>query len=450
MKKDVFWGYASQFLQYGSALLVLPLLLRELSSAELGVWYIFMTISVLANMLDMGFSPTLARNVSYVLSGAKHLQKDGYEVIQRSDEKELEVDYGLLRSIISASKRIFFLIALATLILLAAPGTLYILNVTRGEVANEVVLQAWSVFICATALNLFFKYYTPLLQGRSLFGQLYKSNALASLAFVAVTAALLKVGLGLLAIAHGYLVSALLGRWLSHRYLYDATFKAKLAHAPKHGPGTLEVFWLMWHNAWRLGCGAIGAFLILRANTLLSSIYLGLEATATYALSMQVFAILQSVSTVVFNTQLPKLAQYRVQNQREALLKTMERGIASALSIFLFGALILLWQGAPLIKLIGGHTELLPPFLLAWMAGMMFLELNHSLSAGVIVTGNKVPFVKPAILSGCFIVFLSWLGLKYGGLGITGLIGAQFFVQIAYNNWKWPLLIYKEFYVRRT
>ncbi len=442
MKKDIFWGYASQFLQYGAALLVLPLLLKKLTSAELGVWYVFMTISALVSMLDMGFTPTLTRNVSYVLGGAKRLQKNGYEVCEAAGE----VDYGLLKVLIDTAKRIFLAIAAAVLILLSFFGSVYVLHVTSSGIDRGTVLLAWGVFVIATVINIYYKFYTPLLQGRSLFVSFYKSSTYSNLGFVATTAVLLQAGMGLLAVALGFLVSALLGRWLSSRYCYDTDFRARLAEASASIVSSREVFDMMWHNSWRLGLGVIGAFLILRANTLLASVYLGLETTAAYALTLQVFSALQSVSTVVFSIQLPKLVHHRVRNERKKLTKTMEFGLGYALGVFAIGVMLIVWFGSPLIQQIGGNTELLPAPLLAWVGLMMFLELSHSIAAGIIVTGNQVPFVKPALLSGVAIVSLSWWGLHFFGLGVSWLIASQFVVQLAYNNWQWPLRVYREFY----
>ena len=442
MKKDVFWGYLSQFLQYGAALLVLPLLLRKLSSAELGVWYVFMTISALVSMLDMGLTPTLSRNVSYALSGVKRLQKNGFEVVAQADS----VDYGMLRAMISASRSIFFWISVIALILLVLPGSVYILRVAEDQIEPHRVLYAWAIFVLASVINLFYKCYTPLLQGSGKFTEFYKSNAVANLGFVVVSAVLLQANLGLLAVALGYLASALLGRWLSWRYFYDESFKAHLDRAPTAAVGKVEVLGVLWHNAWRLGLCVIGAFFILRANTLLASVYLGLATTAAYALTLQVFAVVQSVSTVVFNVQLPKLARYRVTDQHQLFRQTMEQGLGKSLGLFTMGTLLLVWLGAPLIQAIGGKTQLLPVPLLAWVGLMTLLELSHSLAAGVITTGNQVPFVKPALLSGLAVVLSSWVGLHYGGYSLVWLIGSQFAVQLAYNNWKWPWMIYKEFY----
>lgn len=440
MKKDIFWGYFSQFLQYGAALLVLPILLRRLSSAELGVWYVFMTISALVNMLDMGFTHTLARNVSYVMGGARHLLKTGYQVTNTPGE----VDYGLLKAIIKSSQRIFLGIALLALLLLASVGSWYIVRISHGQMDQRALLEAWGIFVAATVINLYYKYFTPLLQGRELFVGLYKATTIANLGFVAVTLILLYAGAGLRGVAVGFLSSALLGRWLCWHFFFDAGFRQRMAAVAAAQLPIREIFLLLWHNAWRMGVGVIGTFLILRANTLLASVYLGLEATATYALTLQVFTVLQSIASVAFTIQQPQLAKLRVKNDRSAMVNTIEIGLASSLGLFLVGAAVLIGLGNPLIEMIAGHTELLPRPLLAWLALTIFLELNHSLAATVIVTGNRVPFVKAAVGSGVAIFIMSWYGLKYGQQQIGWLIASQFVVQLAYNNWKWPLQMARE------
>lgn len=439
MKKDILWGYLSQFLQYGASLLVLPLLLRKLSSPELGVWYVFMTISAFVTMLDLGFTPTLARNVSYVMGGARQLLKDGYALVDQGSD----VDYSLLKAIMKAARRIFLCIAVLALLILLLPGTWYILYVTQGQLDQRMVLTAWGVFLIATVINLYFKYYTPLLQGRGLYAEFYKSSALANLAFIAVTAILLQADVGLLGVACGFLVSALLGRWLSWHYFYDKQFKARLGQAIDSSIDVMKIFQVLWHNAWRLGLGVLGAFFILRANTLLSSAYLGLATTAAYALTLQVYSVMQSISTVVFSVQQPALARYRLANQHVQLLQAVKIGLGSAVALFVLGSIVLLISGDWMIKLIGANTMLLPLPLLALIGLMVLLELIHSLAAGVIVSGNRVPFVKPALFSGALIFCLSWCGLKYGG-GVAWLIAVQLLVQLAYNNWKWPWVMYQE------
>ena len=72
-RRDIIWSYASYILQTGAGLLILPIILNKLPSNELAVWYIFLSITALVNLLDFGLQPTIMRNVSYIYSGARHI-----------------------------------------------------------------------------------------------------------------------------------------------------------------------------------------------------------------------------------------------------------------------------------------------------------------------------------------------------------------------------------------
>lgn len=439
LSRDALWGYLSQGLQYGAALLVLPLLLRSLTGPELGIWYVFLAIASFASLLDFGFTPTLARNVSYVSSGSRHLLAHGYEVVEEGGS----VDYDLLDGVITTSRSFYAYLALATLVVLATVGTLYIESIS-GPLENKMSLWlSWGLFVAATVLQLYFKYFTPILQGRGLFVEYYKATALSNLAFIAATALLLLMGLGLFAVSFGYLTSALVGRQLSWYYLRNQEFYAELRSASWRGNRS-DLFRILFHNAWRMGVGVLGAFLILRANTMLASSYLGLEVTATYALSLQITTAVQSMALVVVSVQLPRLTQLRIAGNLEEMRALLIRTGAQSVAFHLLGVAALVAAGSPLIRLIGGNSDLLPRDLLAWIGLMSLLELIHTIAASIILTGNRVPFIGAALVSGLLILASSWVGLSHYGQSVAWLIGCQFAVQLAYNNWYWPWYVMRE------
>lgn len=90
-----------------------------------------------------------------------------------------------------------------------------------------------------------------------------------------------------------------------------------------------------------------------------------------------------------------------------------------------------------MLGFVGSDTKLIPwPMLLTF--GLIYLfELNHSIAATYLTTINKVPFVNAALISGISIAVLAIL--LADSFGIIGLIIAQGVVQLAYNNWKWPI-----------
>lgn len=73
------------------------------------------------------------------------------------------------------------------------------------------------------------------------------------------------------------------------------------------------------------------------------------------------------------------------------------------------------------------------------------LDSNQANFAGMILIDNKVPFVKSAIISGVLVVLFNYLLLKYTNLGLMSVVLAQFVVQLAYNNWKWPKVVLDEY-----
>jgi hypothetical protein len=81
----------------------------------------------------------------------------------------------------------------------------------------------------------------------------------------------------------------------------------------------------------------------------------------------------------------------------------------------------------------------LSPSALLVFGVIIFLELNHSIFGLFITASNHVPFYKAALLAGAAI--LSFSAVLVGELGVWSLILVQGGVQLAYNNWRWPLAV---------
>ena len=78
---DVIWNYAATFLKIAASALLLPFILRMMPSEMVGIWIVFMAITAFASLLDFGFNPSFARNITYIFSGVKVLKINGFESI---------------------------------------------------------------------------------------------------------------------------------------------------------------------------------------------------------------------------------------------------------------------------------------------------------------------------------------------------------------------------------
>ena len=92
-KKDVLWGYISLLLVQGINVILLPVIVRYLNFAELGVWYTFTSLYGLAMLIDFGFQTIITRNISYLWSGAQSIKSIGFEVVGDIDKNKSTLFY---------------------------------------------------------------------------------------------------------------------------------------------------------------------------------------------------------------------------------------------------------------------------------------------------------------------------------------------------------------------
>jgi hypothetical protein len=163
-----------------------------------------------------------------------------------------------------------------------------------------------------------------------------------------------------------------------------------------------------------------------------------------YGITMQVIGILSSLAGVYYNSYIPKITQLRTINNNNQLKAIFYKGSIIQLSVFIIGGLAFVLFGNYALDLINSQTKFLGAGMLTVALIISFLERNHILAAGFLLAKNEVPFFKASILSGGATIILLWIFLDFIHWGVWGLILTQGIVQLAYQNWKWPLVLLKE------
>jgi hypothetical protein len=113
--------------------------------------------------------------------------------------------------------------------------------------------------------------------------------------------------------------------------------------------------------------------------------------------------------------------------------------------VFIIGGFILAFIGPLLFSALKSNIALPATYIILLYVVVMMLEANHSYFSTIIVIGNSVPFVWISLMTGGLIILGSFISLYYTNLGILGLVLVQGGVQGAYNNWKWPKVVCKDF-----
>lgn len=431
--KDLIWGYGAQILNIGAGLILLPVVLKYLPSNDIGLWFVFITLASLSQLLELGFIPTLARNVAYIYSGAQTLARTGLVVSQASSDG---VNLKLLAELEGSAKEVSRVIALVAAVVLLGGGGLYVDSLLESTQSRSASIVAWVLFSTGYIVNFYFGYYNGLIQGR---GDITRANKVVILhrgVFIALGIFSVIAGYGLIGLGLSSLVASILGRYAAVYYYY----KGRVVNVP-NGVKTSskrkrELIQILWHNSSRLGLVQVGAFLIQRANVLIASSFLGLSMAANYGLTVTLLMTIFNVAMVFSNISSPHFSSLHHSGNTKSVAGYLGQVVLLSWAVFLVGFIGLAMFGRDLFLFIGSGSSLIPPLEFFLLGLIVLLELNHSVAATYITTKNTVPFVASSLLSGGAIFLSGLLSVQY--FGVLGLVMSQGIVQLAYNNWKWP------------
>jgi O-antigen/teichoic acid export membrane protein len=423
---------------------LLPFILRVFPQETVAIWTIFTIVISLTGLLDFGFNPSFARNISYVVSGVKELKATGYHIVESHNS---DIDYSLFKGLINAMRWFYARAAAVLFVLLATAGTYYMHIVLRtySDSHSEVYI-AWAVLVALNAYSLYTMYYESLMQGKGLIKRAKQIKVVGQSVYLAVAVALILLRFNLIAVVSAQALSILIIRILSCRTIYTPAFKQRLQSVKAQA--RKEILKPIYPNAVKVGLTGLGSFLVVRASVIMGSLYLPLDAIASYGITIQIVAIISSVAGVYFATYQPKIVQHRVHNNNTAIKQLYVKGCVLLFCTFAAGGAALVLLGEWALNVIGSQTPLLSKSFIVVALVVYLLETNHGNAGGILLTKNEVPYFKAALFSGAFTVILLFVFLEYTHLGVWGLLLAQGIAQGCYQNWKWPMEVAKELRVR--
>lgn len=433
--RDIIWNYVGTVTSMASNFLLIPMLLAFLSTEQIGLWYVFVALEGFSNLLEFGFTATLARNILYVLSGARRLTKEGCDY----SSVEEDVDWHLMRAVLRTSKAIYAIMGAIALVLSVTAGTAYVSGVTGGF-SVEGSLPSWCVFVVAIFTNLYFLYCLTFLRGVGDVAGENKAKTLARLLQLALTAILLVAGLKLLAAAIGFLVYSMLLRVIAnsefqkHREVKEGI---RSDEAPVTKGEMRSVLGTVSFVAWRDGVVSLALYGATQATSLLSSAFLGLVQTATYSVMLQFATAIYNLSSTYMRSCFPTFQASHVSGDKTTQRRLLDRGMSCYVAMYIAGTILAAFVALPILTLFKDDF-VCDQALFFGIAVYYFLLNQHSLFCNIIVSMNEIPYFKAYLVSTVAGIALSCTLCGPLGMGAWGLVLGQAVPQLLYNNWRWP------------
>ncbi|GKW45328.1 O-unit flippase-like protein [Planococcus sp. NCCP-2050] len=447
---DVKWSYISLALSNGINIVLLPFILIYLNSKEVGLWYAFAAIAGLVVILDFGFMTTLSRNVTFVWSGAQSIKSSGY------DKESINSDspnYGLFVKLFKTTKLIYLLISLVILILMCTIGTLYVYSISKESIDLAIVFFSWTLYFLAVFLNMRFAYWNAILKGIGAIKRNQQILIATKITQLTMTIIFLVLGYGLIGVSLAYLISVITNRVLAHFVFFAyQNNKEKLQSLMKEKVTFNELKKIavdIWPNTYKQGLISISNYISLRSLPLISASFLGLSITAALGLLLQIITVITVVSNTFFNTYLPQLSSYRIQNRYNLLESKFKKAISINYIITLFSFTILLLFSEQILNILGSDIEMPSISVLITLLAYYFLHNNHSLFAGYLATANTLLHYKAFIISSLLTLIIQLFSVFIVGPSIWTLLLPMVIIQLFYNNWKWPLSAIKEININK-
>ena len=426
----VFWSWIFNFLRLAYGIILLPLVLHKLTTADLGMYYVLLSLAALAPLVDFGFGETIGRFITYAMGGAREIQAQG---LPKPGDSSIP-NYTLLWDLLATTRFIYRCLTAAVLVIVGIYGT-YIVELRIHETSSVLITRlAWAVTLLGTMFEIYFNWWCVYLRSMNEVLAAARINVAVFVTRLVLAAGLLWAGAGLLSIPVAGVVSDGLMRWLAR----SRCLAFLENHPPPIKSEVTKVIRILWPNTWRFGVLLFSNYLTVNANTAICLGAYGLAANAKYGLSIQLMNIASTMASVWFTVKRPLLGQYLARHDLDAVRQTLWPRLWLQNLTFLFLAAGVVMCGSAALHWIGGGKEILSTGWLVWLM-LYFLLYSHYVTWGTLLaTANDLSYMWPTVATNVLSLILSLLLVHFTGLGLGALVLGPLLAGIVFNFWYWP------------
>ena len=387
------------------------------------MWYVFLSIAQFSGIVELGFSPNIARFASFFLGGAASARSLG---IDHAEGEKREPNLAGIAGLARMGCSLYPKLGAAMGLIMTVGGGFWLYFHFGAKFWNLQVAPAFFLYAAGMTANMYGLFWMNLLFGVDRVRQGQEVFATGLILNYILCAVGLLCGAGLYALAFGQIALALFPRWLAFRIVK----RDFLDKAPEIQP----VSWRdLWPMTWRSGLCTFAGWLSLPAMTLICAQVVGLTDTARYGLSMQLITMVYGVAGTWIGVKWPQIGVMRTRREYPLMRRLVFERFTLSLATYAVGAVVAWWLAPEALHLFKSKTNFLPSVLLALLFGVVFVDFIIGMGKSFLVTGNHMPHLESVLATGVLTVIFSFV---FGHLwGILGIILAPAVCQLIFNFW---------------
>ena len=396
-----------------------PLIFKYLDKQEVGIWYLFFSLSIFMQMADFGLPAAVSRAVAYVKE-------------RKSVNDQPEVNFYIKFSVSDIYKSSFIsFILLSSFVVIIGTILIYTYKPNFGVSSNlsDDVTTAFLIYL----IGVFFKMTSNIpdacLSGLGDVGYDNLFRIIVQSLGLILIIIFLPIYSSIIFLSIIFLIQGIISTVVVHLFL-----KIKHHHIfVSKGVINYNLIKRLYSESIYIFINQIGAFLTNQSGIWIATYTLGAEAIADYGVTVQLIlyglSIAMSIPSAVNPYAAAAFSAHGVKSVHNYFFFTLK------LSTFLVGLWIILLSiwGKSILNLWIGENHFLGYGVLIPLLINLFFELQHSINGGFVWNTGRWPFVPTTIAAGILNVILCFIGCYYYGL--KGLAIGTMMAKLFTLNW---------------
>ena len=400
---------------FAVSLISLRMLLYFLPDKVAGLWMLYLSIAGYFIIFDLGISPTLGREISFVL-GSRNC--DPEEAARR------------MAQLIHSSMVLFIGLGAVMLIAACVLGIPYLRIVAPHGIWSSVVIS-WVILIGGGALNLIGEVWLAGLYGAGeiVFERL--SRAIGQLIWLLLSYIALEFRTGIVGLACAWMLQGITIRiYARHKLRHKfPTDWSKIAF-------DREIVRQIVIPSIKYALMLIGGIVAVQTDSLVIAYVFGTAPIPAYQAAAKLITAMMTLSMMLVVTSSPFLSRAHAEGDLAKVHSLLSHNLRVSLAAMItLSAFFLVFADRIIVAWLGPGHFIGFPVVIA-LTVVMILETHHmSWSSAVVATG-ALPFVATSLLAGGFNIV--WSLVLAHEFGIVGVALGTFAAQASTNNWYIP------------